>query len=65
MVNELRPPTLVDFGLVNAIQDYAKDFREKFPEIELTIDLNEVINDFDLSEEKSLTLYRIAEESPS
>jgi signal transduction histidine kinase len=60
-VNELRPPTLIDVGLVEAIQKHATDIHEKFPELELGIDLDERINV--LSERLSLTLYRICQEA--
>lgn len=61
MMNELRPPSLVRFGLAKALKLQLEDFREKHPEIELETNL---MNDGDcLSEQIRLNLYRIVQEA--
>jgi PAS domain S-box-containing protein len=61
VVNELRPPTLIDFGLAKAIQEHVADIQEKFPQIQLSLDLAE--SAIQLSEPISLSLYRICQEA--
>ena len=63
VVNELRPPALLRFGLSRALAIYAEDFREKHRHI--TLELSCVLpNDgMDLPEETTLTLYRICQEA--
>jgi signal transduction histidine kinase len=36
---ELRPPTIFDFGLENAIRSYVDDFSEKHPDIKISLSL--------------------------
>jgi PAS domain S-box-containing protein len=61
IINELRPPSLIRFGLSKAIQVHADDFREKQPQINLNLDLK--MEDEDLTEQLSLTFFRIYQEA--
>jgi PAS domain S-box-containing protein len=61
IINELRPPSLIRFGLSKAIQVHADDFRERQPRIELNLDLS--MNDENLTEQLSLTFFRIYQEA--
>ena len=61
MINDLRPPSLIRFGLAKALQFYLEDFREKHPEILLETDLME--DGSCLSEPERLSLFRIVQES--
>jgi signal transduction histidine kinase len=60
-INELRQPSLSSVKLTEAIWERTKDIREKSPQLELSVDLDERINS--LSDELSLTIYRICQES--
>ena len=60
VINELRPPALLRFGLARAIQQHADDFREKHPETRLTLDL--CTEDIDMPEQVRLVLFRIYQE---
>jgi PAS domain S-box-containing protein len=58
---ELRPPTIFDFGLENAIRSYVDDFTEKHPNIEITLSLAQ---DRQLLPEKiRLALFRIFQQA--
>jgi PAS domain S-box-containing protein len=61
VVNELRPPILSQIGLLQALQEQVEAICKKYPELDLTMDLDEAVND--LSDQSSLTLYRICQES--
>ena len=61
VVNEMRPPVLIRFGLARAIQIHSEDFRGKYQNIKLDLDLVEDANL--LPEETCLALYRIYQES--
>ncbi len=61
LINELRPPTLVRFGLVKAIERLIADTQEKSPGLELTFRLSNVLGT--LTEVNSLGLYRICQEA--
>jgi signal transduction histidine kinase len=61
MVNELRPPTSIRFGLANAIRGHAEDFSDKHPELALELDLAE--DDSRLPEQVTLNLFRIYQEA--
>jgi PAS domain S-box-containing protein len=58
---ELRPPTIFDFGLENAIRSYVDDFSEKHPDLEISLSLAQ---DRQLLPEKiRLALFRIFQQS--
>ncbi len=61
MVNQMRPPTLIRFGLAKALTAYLEDFAEKHPEIKLHPSL--IDDKQGLSENARLGLYRIAQEA--
>lgn len=60
-INEMRPPSLIRFGLAKAINVYLEEFREKHPEIELDSSLMD--DGRCLSEPSRLGLYRILQEA--
>ncbi len=58
---ELRPPTIFNFGLENAIRSHASDFVEKYPEINIHLSL---AHDRQILPEKvRLALFRIFQQS--
>lgn len=58
---ELRPPTIFDFGLENAIRSYTEDFLEKHPELSVSLSL---ARDRQLiPEEVRLALFRIFQQA--
>lgn len=59
----MRPPALVHFGLGRAIQSYAERFLEKYPEIDLHLDLPE--GRTQLQDRSRLGLFRICQEALS
>ena len=61
VVNELRPPSLIRFGLAKAISLHIEDFQEKHPEIQMRLDLQHDTNR--LPERISLSLFRICQEA--
>jgi PAS domain S-box-containing protein len=61
VINELRPPALLRFGLVRAIEQHVEDFRERRPEIELHLELTPDENVLD--ENSRLVLFRVYQES--
>jgi signal transduction histidine kinase len=63
MINELRPPTLISFGVTKAIRHYIEDFQEKHRELKINLDLQPPDNDTRLSEQVNLTLFRIFQEA--
>lgn len=60
MCNELRPPTLVQFGLMKAIRSHAEDFQQRQPN--LKIDLSLLEDGKMLPDGMRLALYRIYQE---
>ena len=61
VIYELRPPSVIRFGITQAIRFHAEDLREKYPELQLTLHLADDQNR--LSEITCLTLYRIYQEA--
>jgi PAS domain S-box-containing protein len=60
VINELRPPALLRFGLTKAMEQHAEDFREKHPQVELILELEPV--DTHLNEQRCLVLFRTYQE---
>jgi PAS domain S-box-containing protein len=60
LANELRPPTLVPFGLAKAIDSHVDQFQDKHPELTLHVELEE--DGKLLPEEMRLNLFRIYQE---
>lgn len=58
---ELRPPTLMTFGLVKAVYEHLRGIQEKHPEI--AVDVEAQPEDLPLPEETRMTLYRIYQEA--
>ena len=58
---ELRPPLLADFGLGVTIRSYVARFREKHPEVDVSVDLMPLSQD--LPERVQLALFRICQEA--
>jgi PAS domain S-box-containing protein len=61
MVNELRPPAIIRFGLAKAIHAHAEDFSGKHPELTLELELAE--DQTRLPEQICLNLFRIYQEA--
>jgi PAS domain S-box-containing protein len=61
VVNELRPTSLLRFGFLRAIELFAEDFREKHPEITLTLNVDPFSNG--LPEPVAAAIFRIYQES--
>ncbi|MBV7339184.1 sensor histidine kinase, partial [Chloroflexi bacterium TSY] len=61
MCGEMRPPTLAPFGLEQAIRAHAQQFRTKFPDI--TVDLDMDADGQTLSEHIRLALFRIYQQA--
>jgi PAS domain S-box-containing protein len=61
VIYELRPPSVIRFGLAKAIRFHAEDLREKYPELKMVLSLAEDENQ--LSELFCLTLFRIYQEA--
>jgi PAS domain S-box-containing protein len=61
VVNELRPPTLSQIGLLQALQEQVEEIQKKYPELNLKMELDGAVND--LSDQLGLTVYRICQES--
>ncbi len=61
MVNELRPPVIIRFGLSRAIQIHTEDLRVRHPELKIDLDLVEDENL--LPEDTCLALYRVYQEA--
>ncbi len=59
----LRPPALVHFGLARALQSYSERFLERYPDIELHLDLPDT--QVDLPARTRLGLFRICQEALS
>jgi PAS domain S-box-containing protein len=58
VLNELRPPALMHFGLTRMIQMYTEDLCKRFPHISIELDLMADGNE-DLSDPARLALFRI------
>ncbi len=61
MVNDLRPPSLLQFGLARVIRMHAEDLRERFPQLAISLDLFD--DRYLLSKQVCLELYRVYQES--
>jgi two-component system sensor histidine kinase UhpB len=61
MISEMRPPSLIRFGLARALEVYLEEFKEKHPEVELESKLRE--DGERLSEQARLSLFRIVQEA--
>ncbi len=61
IINELRPPSLIRFGLAKAMNVFLEEFRENHPEVELDSSLAD--DGCSLSEQVRLSLYRILQEA--
>jgi signal transduction histidine kinase len=60
-INEMRPPSLIRFGLAKAMNVFLEEFRDHHPEIELEAALMD--DGSRLSEPARLSLYRILQEA--
>ena len=58
---DLRPPTIFDFGLENAIRSYVEDFSKRHPHLKISLSLAQDRNF--LSEETRLVLFRILQQA--
>jgi PAS domain S-box-containing protein len=63
LMNELRPPSLIRFGVGRAIQYHLESFREKHPDLNVELNINVQKPDIQLSEQVNLNLYRIYSEA--
>lgn len=63
MINELRPPALIHFGVAKAIQHHAEDLIDKHPELSFELNLAVVDADINLSEQVNLAIFRIYQEA--
>ena len=61
VIYELRPPSVIRFGLARAIRYHAEDLRDRYPELQLSLHLADDGNQ--LSDLMVLTLYRIYQEA--
>lgn len=61
LINEIRPPYIIRFGLAKAMQLYLDDFKCQHPEIELTISIMDASNC--LPEQARISLFRILQEA--
>jgi PAS domain S-box-containing protein len=61
VVNQLRPPALIRFGLARSLSIHAEDFRDKHPGMEVDLELPP--KDVQMSEELILTMFRIYQEA--
>jgi PAS domain S-box-containing protein len=60
-INEMRPPSLIRFGLAKAMNVFLEEFRENHPEIDFAISLMD--DGSSLSEQARLGFYRILQEA--
>lgn len=58
---DLRPPALVPFGLAAAVRSHAEQFRKRYPDLQLTLNLDD--DDQRLPEHVRLALFRICQEA--
>lgn len=61
MVNQLRPPSVIRFGLSRAVQIHVEDIRARYPDLKLDLDLIEDENL--LPEATCVSLYRVFQEA--
>jgi PAS domain S-box-containing protein len=61
VVNQLRPPALIRFGLARSISLHAEDYHDKHPHCTIDLDLPSV--DVQMPEDVILTLFRIYQEA--
>ncbi len=62
VVNNLRPPALLRFGLGKSLKVYAEDFRSKHPELALDLLFDLPDDHIYFSDEMTLSLYRLCQE---
>ncbi len=62
VVNNLRPPALLRFGLGKSLKVYAEDYRSKHPELALDLSFDLPDDHIYFSEEMTLSLYRLCQE---
>lgn len=60
VLNELRPPTVIQFGFSRVAHLFVEDLRARFPDLEIEADIAE--DDQLLSKDTHLTLFRIFQE---
>jgi PAS domain S-box-containing protein len=58
---ELRPPSLMDFGLEKAIRSHVEDIHEKYPQLKITLELSPDRDQ--LPEETRVSLFRIYQQA--
>jgi PAS domain S-box-containing protein len=63
LMNDLRPPSLIRFGITKAIQQNVNEFQEKHPEMTINLSLHPIDDEVNLSEQTTLTLFRIYQEA--
>jgi signal transduction histidine kinase len=63
MIKDMRPPSLVRFGLARALQDYFEEFKEKHPQV--VLDTSMVDDGICLSEQARMHLFRVCQEALS
>lgn len=63
LMNEMRPPALIRFGLAKMIQFHLEGFRENHPEFDIEHDLNLLDEEEKLSEQVNMNLFRIYHEA--
>lgn len=63
MINQLRPPSLIRFGVAKAIQHHAVDILERHPELSIELNLVPLDEDIRLAEQVNLALFRIYQEA--
>lgn len=63
MINQLRPPSLIRFGVSKAIQHHAVDILERHPELSIELNLVPLDGENHLSEQVNLALFRIYQEA--
>jgi PAS domain S-box-containing protein len=61
MVNDLRPPSLIRFGLARSIRMHVEDLRDRYLELEITCEAED--DDGRLSDQANLALFRIYQEA--
>jgi PAS domain S-box-containing protein len=60
VVNQLRPPALIRFGLSRSITIHAEDFKDRHPHCQIDLDLP--AQDIQMDEDQILTLFRVYQE---
>jgi signal transduction histidine kinase len=62
VVNNLRPPALLRFGLGKSLRVFVEDFRAKHPELEIELLFDLAEDQIYFPEEVTLSLYRLCQE---